>query len=99
MEYYPPPFFRTGPTPLARLLIFSALSLALLVADARLKYLDSVRRIASVIIYPIQRIAAAPASIFHRTGEFFVSGGTLRTANARLSQENLAHSAELQQLR
>ena len=98
MEYHPPPFFRTGPTTLARLLIFSALALALLVADARLKYLDSVRRVAAVIIYPIQRIAAAPASIFNRTGEFFVTSTTLRTENARLSQENLAHAAQLEQL-
>ena len=98
MEYHPPPFFRTGPTPLARLLIFSALALALLVADARLKYLDSVRRVAAVIIYPIQRIAGAPASIFNRTGDFFVTSTTLRTDNARLSQENLAHAAQLQQL-
>ena len=33
MEHQPPPFFKTGPTPLARLLIFSTLSLAFLVAD------------------------------------------------------------------
>lgn len=98
MEYHPPPFFRTGPTTFARLLIFSALALALLVADARLKYLDSVRRVASVIIFPIQRIAAAPASIVNRTGGFFVTSSTLRTENARLSQENLANSAQLQQL-
>ena len=98
MEYHPPPFFRTGPSTLARLLIFSALALALLVADARLKYLDSVRRVASVIIFPIQRIAAAPASIVNRTGGFFVTSSTLRTDNARLSQENLANSAQLQQL-
>jgi rod shape-determining protein MreC len=98
MEHHPPPFFRTGPTPLARLLIFSTLSLALLVADARLKYLDTVRQIASVVIYPLQRIASAPASIFHRASEFFVTNTSLRSDNTRLSQENLAHASQLQQL-
>ena len=63
MEHQPPPFFKTGPTPLARLLIFSALSLAFLVADARFNYLATLRQVAAVVVYPLQRIAAAPASI------------------------------------
>ena len=98
MEYSPPPFFRTGPSPLARLLIFSTLALGLVVADARLKYLDTLRQIASVVVYPIQRIAGAPASIVQRAGEFFVSSSSLRNENARLTQENLNHSAQIQQL-
>ena len=98
MEHQPPPFFRTGPTPLARLFIFTTLALALIVADARMKYLDTVRQIASVMIYPMQRIAGAPASIFQRASDFFVSSSSLRTENARLAQENLNHSAQLQQL-
>jgi rod shape-determining protein MreC len=98
MEHQPPPFFRTGPSPLARLLIFSTLSLALLVADARLKYLDTLRQVASVVIYPLQRIARAPSSIFQRTSDFFVTNNSLRADNARLAQENLVHSSQLQQL-
>ena len=43
MEHQPPPFFKTGLTPLARLLIFSSLSLAFLVADARFAYLEGLR--------------------------------------------------------
>src|SRR6476469_8545997 len=98
MEYQPPPFFRTGPTPLVRLLLFSTLSLALLVTDARLKYLDTLRQVASVIIYPLQRIASAPASIFNRASEFFVTNTSLRAENARLTQENLNNGSQLQQL-
>ena len=92
------PFFRTGSTPLVRLLLFSTLALALLVADQRLRYLDILRQVASVIVYPIQRIAGAPASIFERASEFFVTNASLRSDNARLERENLAHSASLQQL-
>jgi rod shape-determining protein MreC len=98
MEHQPPPFFRTGPSPLARLLIFSTLALALIVADARLKYLDTLRQVASVIIYPLQRIAGAPASIAQRASEFFTSNSALRTENTRLVQETLNSSAQLQQL-
>ena len=98
MEHQPPPFFRTGLSPLARLFIFTTLALGLIVADARMKYLDTARQIASVVIYPLQRIAGAPASIFHRASEFFVSSSSLRTENARLAQEALTNAAQVQQL-
>lgn len=99
MEYSPPPFFKTGPTPLARLLIFSLLSLALLVTDARFKYLETLRGIVSVIIYPLQRIAHAPAEIAHRAGEFFVTHSALRADNARLTRENVENAAIVQQFK
>jgi rod shape-determining protein MreC len=98
MEHQPPPFFRTGPTPLARLLIFSLLSFALLVADARLSYLETLRHFASIVIYPLQRIAAAPAGIAKRMGEFFVTHDTLRSERARLAQQNAENAAALLQL-
>ena len=99
MEHTPPPFFKTGPTPLARLLIFSALSLALLVADTRFNYLTPLRQIAAVIVYPLQRIASAPASIARRIGDFFVTHSSLRAENARLTQERLSNAPALQQLK
>jgi rod shape-determining protein MreC len=98
MEHQPPPFFKTGPSPLARLFIFTVVSLALLGADARLRYLDTVRQIASVIIYPLQRIANAPFNIFSRASEFFVTQASLQSENSRLAQLNLSQSAQLQQL-
>ena len=99
MEYSPPPFFKTGPTPLARLLIFSLLSLALLVTDARFKYLETLRGIVSVIIYPLQRIAHAPAEIAHRAGEFFVTHSALRADNARLTRESIENATIVQQFK
>ena len=97
MEHAPPPFFKTGPSPFARLLVFSALSLVLLVADASYKYLESLRQVAAVIIYPLQRIAAAPASLMRRAGEFFVTHATLRDENAQLRRDNLATATRAQQ--
>ncbi|MGH6693223.1 MAG: rod shape-determining protein MreC [Gammaproteobacteria bacterium] len=99
MEYSPPPFFRTGPTPLARLLIFAVLSLAFLVADVRFNYLDSLRQVAAVVVYPLQRIAAAPAGIARRVGDFFTTHGSLREDNTRLKRENFENAAMLLQLK
>ncbi len=97
MEHQPPPFFKTGPTPLARLLIFSLLSLVLLFADTQFKYLESLRHAVSVAVYPLQRIATAPLSIANRAGEFFVTHSSLRAENARLTQQNLENTIMLQQ--
>jgi rod shape-determining protein MreC len=98
MEHSPPPFFKTGTSPLARLLIFAALSLAFLLADARFNYLVALRQVAAVIVYPFQRLATAPASIAQRVGEFFVTQGALRDENAQLSRQNFENTALLQQL-
>ena len=99
MEHQPPPFFKTGPTPLARLLIFSALSLTLLVADARFNYLSPLRQVTGLIVYPLQRVAAAPAGIARRIGEHFVTQSSLREDNSRLIEEKLANAPGLQQLK
>lgn len=89
MEHTPPPLFRTGPTPLARLMIFSMLSVVLLIADARFNYLTTLRQIAGVIVYPLQRLAAAPAAMGGRIADFFVTHGALRSDNQRLTEQNL----------
>lgn len=97
MEHQPPPFFKTGPTPLARLLIFSLLSLVLLFTDAQFKYLESLRQVVAVAVYPLQRIANAPISLASHISEFFITLSTLRSENARLAQQSLDNSIKLQQ--
>jgi rod shape-determining protein MreC len=51
----PPPFFHRGPSPLARLAFFGLLSLALLFADTRYRYLENVRQAVGAALYPSQR--------------------------------------------
>ena len=99
MEYSPPPFFKTGPTPLLRLLFFSALAIALMVTDARLQYLDSVRQVVAIVVYPLQRLASSPVGLAQRVGEFFVTHTSLREENARLAGESFENAAALQQLK
>lgn len=96
MEHSPPPFFKRGPTPLVRLLLCSLLSIALLIADARYRYLDDIRQVAAVIVYPLQRLAAAPGEMLARIGEFFVAQSTLHDNNLRLAEQNLLTGAKLQ---
>lgn len=53
----PPPFFRRGPAPLARLVVLVSASLTLLVVDHRLHYLELVRQGLSVMTTPLQVLA------------------------------------------
>lgn len=99
MEHTPPPFFKTGPSPLTRLLFFATLSLAILITDARFKHLEVVRQAVSVVLYPLQRVAAAPVSLFHRVTDYFASHGSLREENVRLAQENLVSATLTQKVK
>jgi len=96
MEYSPPPFFNRGPPTVVRLLLCFLLSAALLISDARYKYLDNIRQVVAILVYPLQRLAGTPGEILDRMGEFFVTEATLRTQNARLNEQNLQNSATLQ---
>ena len=60
MEHTPPPFFKRGPAPLVRLFFFASLSLALLVIDARFRYVEGLRGWLALAAYPLQRAATAP---------------------------------------
>src|SRR6266700_892123 len=54
----PPPFFHRGPSPFARLAFFGLLSLALLFADTRYRYVENVRQAVATVLYPLQRVLA-----------------------------------------
>ncbi len=96
MEHSPPPFFRRGPAPPLRLLLCFLLSVALLVADARYRYLEGIRQVVAAVIYPLQRLAATPNTIFGRMGEFFVTQSALRSENQRRAEQSLHDAATLQ---
>ena len=96
MEHSPPPFFKRGPAPPLRLLLCFLLSVALLVADARYRYLEGIRQVVAVMIYPLQRLAATPNAISGRISEFFVTQSALRTENQRRAEQSLQDAATLQ---
>jgi rod shape-determining protein MreC len=77
-------------------LLCSLLSVALLISDARYKYLDGMRQVVAIIVYPLQRLAGAPGAMIDRIGEFFVTQSALRTENARSSEHLLQNALTLQ---
>lgn len=93
-----PRFFRHGPSLLARLIFFVVLSLVLMAIDTRFKYLAEIRQAFSTAIYPLQKLANAPSTVYGRISEFFLSHNLVEE-NEHLKQQHLADSGQLQRLR
>jgi rod shape-determining protein MreC len=96
MEYSPPPFFKRGPNLLTRLALFSLLSLVLLFADARFRYMEDIRAVVGAVLYPLQELADAPARTVSRVAHYFVLQSALKVENERLQQEAFVNAGLLQ---
>jgi rod shape-determining protein MreC len=96
MDHTPPPFFKRGPAPLVRLFFFATLSLALLVVDARFRYVEGLRGWLALAVYPLQRIALAPVEVAERIGEYFSTQSRLVAENEKLREKALAYSQNAQ---
>lgn len=93
-----PAFFARGPSPLARLAFFTALSLALMATDSRLQYLANVRENLMSLLHPLQVIANAPSQAYRFTDEYFSTHHYLLYENERLRKQALRQDVELQRL-
>jgi rod shape-determining protein MreC len=96
MEHTPPPFFNRGPSPLVRLLICAALSLTLLTTDLHYRYLENIRQVVAVALYPLQRLVDAPGALLSRLSDIFITLSTLREDKARLEALALRNAVALQ---
>jgi len=92
----PPPFFHRGPSPLARLAFFGLLSLALLFTDTRYRYLENVRQVVAVALYPLQRVVQLPGEALAHLVNYFSSQSELAGDNAALKQQLLAEAPVVQ---
>lgn len=92
----PPPFFHRGPSPFARLAFFGLIAIALMFADTRFRYLEEVRQVASVVLYPLQRAVQVPGEALAWVGEYFASKRTLAEDNDRLRQELVTQAPSVQ---
>ena len=92
----PPAFFHRGPSPIARLAFFGMLSIALLFVDTRYHYLEGVRRVAAVVLYPVQRAAQLPGELLSDTESYFASLRTLTDENLTLKRSLVERSAAAQ---
>src|SRR5436190_15101745 len=92
----PPPFFHRGPSPLTRLAFFGLLSLALLFADTRYRYLENVRHAVAIVLYPVQRAVVLPSEALGYVATYFASQQTLASDNAAVKQQLLAQAPAVQ---
>jgi rod shape-determining protein MreC len=92
----PPAFFHRGPSPLARLAFFGLISLALLFADTRFRYLENIRQVAAVVVYPLQRAVQLPGEALSWVGGYFSSQRALADDNAALRRQLVLQSTAVQ---
>ena len=91
----PPPIFKRGPAPLARLFVFVAVCLALLVADLRFRYLEVMRNALSVVTYPLQMAASTPADVVRNASRYFGTLIDVQLENADLRRHQLGAGERL----
>ena len=96
MDHTPPPFFKRGPAPLVRLFFFATLSLALLVIDARFRYVEGLRTWLALAAYPIQRAALLPFELGESIAGWFSTQTRLVAENERLRAKALEYSQDAQ---
>ncbi len=94
-----PAFFARGPSPVARLVFFSALSLALIATDSQLKYLDRFRHQLETYLHPLEMMANTPTSIYRQVNEYFTTHHRLLDENQHLKNQLLKRGADLQSLK
>ncbi|MBM5574021.1 rod shape-determining protein MreC [Deefgea sp. CFH1-16] len=90
MQANQPAFFKQGPKPLTRVLIFSALSLALIFGDANYQWLGLARDKLSLALYPLQWLATTPINAVIEGGDFLQQQAQLVSENKALNNDKLA---------
>ena len=90
-----PAFFNRGPSPLTRLAFFGLLSLALLFADNRYRYLDNVRQAVAIVLYPMQRALEMPGVAFAFVADYFGSKRELAASLAEPAEEAVGREGAL----
>ncbi|GAA5165431.1 rod shape-determining protein MreC [Viridibacterium curvum] len=93
--YQPPPFFRRGLPPSAKLTLYLAICLTLLIGDLQMRYLDTLRQGVAILTYPLQIAAATPAEFTRNVSNYFNGLITLQRENERLRTAQLKASKEL----
>lgn len=97
-QQQPPAFFVRGPSPLARLIFFTVVSLVLMAVDARLHYLKEVRQGSAAILYPLEVVASSPLRLYRHISDYFSDQEQLLRQNIQLRQKLVQQSVEIQRL-
>ncbi|MCJ7798415.1 MAG: rod shape-determining protein MreC [Polaromonas sp.] len=94
LDRAPPPFFKQGQSALSKLMLFSTLSLFLMVADTRFHLMQPVRAVLATALYPVQWLALQPVQAF-KNSSGYVSG----LNQAQSDSEQAGRKLALQSLR
>lgn len=87
--------FAEGTVSTLRLIVYLALSVALMVLDHRGNYLETLRRGGSVLVEPLYRLAALPSQLARATRSAVVSQDSLVSENRDLREKLLLAQARL----
>ena len=98
INHAPPPFFKQGPAPLALLIFYIAISLALFVVDLRFRSLELLRQSVALIIDPVQRVAQTPGSLVDHAATYLQGLHNLQQENSQLKHAQLDTAPNLQRL-
>lgn len=90
-----PPTFKRGASRQVRFFALVALCLGLLVADLQFRYLEVVRQTVSVVLYPVQRGAAAPADFVRNATVYFATLLEVQLENAELRRAQVEAAQRL----
>jgi rod shape-determining protein MreC len=85
----PPPFFKRGPAPLARLIFYVTVSITLLVVDLRFKTLEWARLGVATAAWPLQKAAFLPIDAAGGLEGYFSRLTTVLAENERLRAQAL----------
>ena len=98
LERSAPSFMRARPSARSQLIVYAALAIFLMVADARFRVVEPVRNAVATVLYPVQWVMLQPVEFFGRGASYFQS---LEAAQAAVLQEQktlLATSLRANQL-
>ncbi len=91
----PPPFFKRGPAPLARLVFFIVASVIIIIADVRLQALEKLRLGATTAIWPLQQLAYVPIAAGQQITGYFSRLSTTIAENNTLVRRRLQDASLL----
>jgi len=98
INHAPPPFFKQGPAPLALLIFYIAISLAIFVVDLRFRSLELLRQSIALVIDPVQRVAQTPGSLVDHAATYLQGLHNLQQENSELKHSQLNTAPNLQRL-
>lgn len=91
------PIFRSSPTLTLRLILFCALSVALMTMENRNEKLLLVRDFLAQLVYPVQYLVSLPGKAYQELDDYLVTHASLLEENRRLRQSQILLQSRLQQ--